>query len=403
MFFLFAAGISYIENQQQLLIERSLMLDLVAKKWVGSYNYSADPPVLPDNSMLDRSIFQKQQKRLEKNGMLQQFNDAFAEAISRGVFTPATKEELEYTGPIYYSSLVEAYKEDSATTPVRICVNSSLELKVLSINKIMLPGPNPCHKLFYHITRWRGYQCAVVADVAKFYNSVQAMPFDQQLKRVFYTPELGGKPQVYLTRTINFGEMTTGCYAIAALKMTARVFGSRSLEEVRDMHVMDMVRGTDVQAKQEAWRKDPVPVFDGGVLQLPQASVAAKIELDSYVDDEFTGNRNRPAAEADMVEADNILGNGGFRYKSKTYTGDDKPETKVLGVQLRVPLRANHVGKKKGKKLGPDLELLEAGQLLPQKITKRVVWRLILQEYDLIGLLGPILLKSKLLLRELCV
>ncbi|MCP3662851.1 MAG: hypothetical protein GY696_10195 [Gammaproteobacteria bacterium] len=58
-----------------------------------------------------------------------------------------------------------------------------------------------------------------------------------------------------------------------------------------------------------------------------------------------------------------------------------------------MPLRANHLGKKKGKKLGPDLELLEAGQLMSQKITKRVVWRLIL--------LGPILLKSKLLLREL--
>ncbi|MCP3662852.1 MAG: hypothetical protein GY696_10200 [Gammaproteobacteria bacterium] len=66
------------------------------------------------------------------------------------------------------------------------------------------------------------------------------------------------------------------------------------------------------------------------MLQLPQASVAAKIELDSYVDDQLTGNKARPEAVADMDKADNIIGNGGFRYKSKTYTGDDKPETKVL-------------------------------------------------------------------------
>ncbi|MCP3661685.1 MAG: hypothetical protein GY696_04190 [Gammaproteobacteria bacterium] len=71
----------------------------MAKKWVGSYNYSADPAVLPDNSMLARSIFQKQQKRLEKNGMLQQFNEVFEEAVSREVFTSATRKELEYTGP----------------------------------------------------------------------------------------------------------------------------------------------------------------------------------------------------------------------------------------------------------------------------------------------------------------
>ncbi len=123
--------------------------------------------------MLARSIFQKQQKRLNKCGMLQPFNEAFEEAVSRGVFTLATKEKLEYTGPNYYSSLVEAYKEDSATTPIKMCVNSRLELRGLSLNKIMLPGPNPCQKLFHHIKRWCSYQCAVVADV-------EATPFDQQ-------------------------------------------------------------------------------------------------------------------------------------------------------------------------------------------------------------------------------
>ncbi len=42
--------------------------------------------------------------------------------------------------------------------------------------------------------------------------------------------------------------------------------------------------------------------------------------------------------------------------------------TRVLGIlldpltdQLRMPLRANHLGKCKGKKMGPDLDLLEAG------------------------------------------
>ena len=81
------------------------------------------------------------------------------------------------------------------------------------------------------------------------------------------------------------------------------------------------------------------------MLKLPQASVAAKIELDSYVDDQLTGNKARPEAVADMDEADSIIRNGGFRYKSKTYTSNDKPETKVLGVlwdlptdQLRMPV-----------------------------------------------------------------
>ncbi|MCP3663529.1 MAG: hypothetical protein GY696_13735 [Gammaproteobacteria bacterium] len=114
--------------------------------------------------------------------------------------------------------------------------------------------------------------------------------------------------------------------------MTARMFGSRSLEEVHDMHVTDMVQGADVQAKQDAWRKDTAPVYEDCVLQLLQASVAAKIELDSFVDNQLIGNRSKPEAEVDRPEADNIIGNGGFRYKSKIYTCNYKPETRVLGI-----------------------------------------------------------------------
>ena len=60
-------------------------------------------------------------------------------------------------------------------------------------------------------------------------------------------------------------------------------------------------------------------MFEDGLLQLPQALVAAKIELDSYVDDQLTENKAK-------LE---VVGKGGFRYKSKTYTGSDKLGTKA--------------------------------------------------------------------------
>ncbi|MCP3666222.1 MAG: hypothetical protein GY696_27610 [Gammaproteobacteria bacterium] len=73
-------------------------------------------------------------------------------------------------------------------------------------------------------------------------------------------------------------------------------------------------------------------MFEYGMLQLPQASVAAKIELDSYVNDQLTGRKAKPEAVADMAEAVIIIGKGGFRYKSKTCIGGDKLGTKVLVV-----------------------------------------------------------------------
>jgi hypothetical protein len=69
------------------------------------------------------------EKRLNKQKSLQEFNEVFQETVERGVFREISPEEMkEREGPVNDISMVEAFKQGpQATTPIRICMNSSMK------------------------------------------------------------------------------------------------------------------------------------------------------------------------------------------------------------------------------------------------------------------------------------
>jgi hypothetical protein len=70
-----------------------------------------------------------QERRLAKQGRTEEFNEEFYKTVERGVFKEITREEMAaWGGPVNYISMVEAFKEGPhSTTPLRICMNSSLK------------------------------------------------------------------------------------------------------------------------------------------------------------------------------------------------------------------------------------------------------------------------------------
>lgn len=72
-------------------------------------------------------------------------------------------------------------------------------------------------------------------------------------------------------------------------------------------------------------------------------------------------------------------------------------EMRVLGIMwdpksdmLRNDLRANVHVKKKGLKTGPEINFDDVEACVPVFLSKRMVWRILLQDYDPVGLLSPI-------------
>ena len=276
----------------------------------------------------------------------------------------------QYDGPVNYISIVDAYKQGPhSTTPIRLCMNSSLKFAGNSLNDLLYKGPSALNDLYGVLLDFRRHQVGLVKDLSKFYQSVDASERDQHVRRVLW--RFGDEekdPDVYITTTVNFGDKPAGCVAQVALRETAKMYRAM----------------------------DP-------------AAAQAIIES-TYCDDTLCGSDDRSLAQALSDKMDGIVAQGGFKYKNLIMSGDpgDGEERKVLGTGwdtekdlLYVDCKINFCEKKKGLKTGPDIEPEKVEELAPNNITRRMVWRVALGQYDVLGLISPFLIRLKLIMRDL--
>lgn len=121
--------LTFKENAEYEAILDNLSYDPQDKKWTAAYPFAIDPQILQDNKFQAVACMKSQEKRLVKQKRMEEFNKVFQETVDRGVFKKLTSEEMEeWKGPVNYISMVEAFKQGpQATTPIRICMNSSMK------------------------------------------------------------------------------------------------------------------------------------------------------------------------------------------------------------------------------------------------------------------------------------
>ena len=365
-----ATHLSWQENAELRVIEEGLSLDPVDKKWTSSYPYKKDPAVLPDNYNQAVGIMKSLERRLTKNNRLEEFNEEFSKTVERGVFVEVDCNE-NYSGPVHYISLVDAYKEGPhSTTPLRICANSSLKSDGISLNDILCKGPPALNELWGVLIRFRSFKVAFTKDLSKFYQSIDTKERDKHLRRIVWRfGKEDENPKIFMTCTVNFGDKPAGCISQVALRNTAQLY-----KEI-----------------------DPV---------------AASMIIDAtYVDDTNGGADTREAAEKISQSMDDIVELGGFVYKKTVMSGDKLPSSddfKVLGVgwdteidSLYVSTKVNFGEKKKGLPTSPDADLEDLSKSTPDIITKRMVWRVVLAQYDALGLVSIFMVRLKLMMKFL--
>jgi len=364
--------LTWTEGQELMEIEKGLTLDTVEKKWTAAYPYKVDPSVLKDNYGQAYACLVKTEKRLIKSGQLDAFNAQFEDTVSRGVFRKLVEEEKKsYAGPVNYITIVEAFKSDPhATTPLRLCMNSSMKFAGYSLNDILMKGPSALNDLFSVSMGFRKFKVGFVKDLSKFYQSVAASERDQHLRRVIWRGgDAKDDPAVYVTTTVNFGDKPAGCVAQVAVRETADLY----------QHI------------------DPV--------------AAELIKNNTYCDDTLGGGDDKDGALMISNNMNNIVSMGGFKYKNTIMSGDvqeDGKPRKVLGLNwdtgadtLAIDVKVNLSGKKKGLRELPDVALDEVADMMPKEITKRVVWRIVLGQFDLLGLTSVFMIRLKLIMRDL--
>ena len=362
-----AHQLTYTEARELQEIEEGLSLDTTRRKWTARYPYYSDPCVLENNLSQAAACLHSLERRLVKHGQMDNFNAQFKDAVERGVFKEIRLPD-DYAGPVNYVTLTEAYKEgENVTTPLRICMNSSMRYRGVSLNDLMLKGPSSLNNIFSVLLNFWTYPVGVVKDIRKFYQSVDACERDKHLRRVLWRyGDTDASFKMFTTETINFGDRAAGCVAMTCVRQTA-----------------DLYQNVDPDA-------------------------AEKLKSDIYVDDVSSGADTRKEAERLSSNMEKIVGYGGFEFKTTTMSGDESESMKVLGTgwdpptdELFLEVKINTGKKMKGSKEVPNIEFDQVVQLFPQDLTKRIVWRIVLSQFDLLGLASIFFIRLKLLMREL--
>ncbi len=232
-----ADSLSFKENQEYQVILDGLMFDEKRGKWTASYPFCIPPSKLMDNFDQVYKYTLYQEKRLAKEGRTEEFNKQFYETVGRGMFREISRKEMkEWKGPVNYITMVEAFKEGPhSTTPLRICMNSSLRQPKpvsMALNDCLMKGPSALVDLFTVTLGIREHRYALTKDLSKFYQRVDADQLSQHLRRVMWRGgDTSTEMKVYITTTVNFGDKPAGCIPIAAARETAERFGAEFLRQ----------------------------------------------------------------------------------------------------------------------------------------------------------------------------
>lgn len=361
--------IGYFEN---------LVLNPLTEEWTTQYPYNCNPKVLKNNKAQAVAMTERTERRLEKKPLLKEkFHEQVQDLIERKVFAKITEEEQQsYKGPVYYVTMHEVYKPDSLSTPIRLVINSSLKYDGISLNDVLMKGPDTLNNLYGIQLKFRTFLYGLVCDMSKMYHSVHTTEKEKHLRRVLYRENPTDEFSTYGITRAMFGDKPAAAITAEAIKQTARIY----------QHI-------DEEASQ-------------------------KIQEDTYVDDTVTGADTMEEVERLKVKIAEILAKGGFKVKGFVASGEVVKEIiallgngeigRVLGVawdptldEFSIVVCINISKKVKGARAERDLKIEEIPRLIEIKITLRILLGVTHSCYDAYGLVSPITVQMKIELRVL--
>ena len=368
---------SFKEEQELQLIQSKMRYLADPGRWITGYPWVVPPESLPDNYVAAYSTLCRTERTLARDPAWQAtYQLQIEDHLARGVARKLTPEEIAaWDGPVFYLSHMALEQPKSESTPVRLVFNSSQKYRGVSLNSCLAKGPD-CYNctLLGMLIRFREYPTVLIGDIKKMYNTVWLEELEQHMHRFLWREcDSTRKPDIWCITRVNLGDKPSGTIAITAKNNTAHMFA----------HIC------------------------------PEA--AAILIYFCYTDDIIASiPENLAKAIFLSSKCEEILKKAEFTIKEWFFAGRDVPleyikkELKqILGLWYNLPrdciffpVKLNFSPKRRNVPTGPDLTRADLPQGVPLGLTRRIVLQQVMAVYDPLGLLAPLVLQAKLLLRD---
>lgn len=272
--------------------------------------------------------------------------------------------ESDCTGEGYYLPHHAILKQSSITTKLRVVFDASAKTSNnLSLNDTLLVGPTIQEDLYSLLIRFRTHAYVLTADIEKMYRQISIDPRDRLYQKILWREDSQQPIKTYTLNTVTYGTSAAPFLAIRTLHQLANDEGNRY-------------------------------------------PMAAKIlRNDFYVDDLLTGASSYDEAIAIRDQLITICLRGGFKLRqwasndvSLIKTLDDKTNATHLRLDLDDTVKA--LGIQWSPKLD-NISYVVKEPILSSRVTKRIILSQIATLFDPLGLLGPVIIRAKILMQTL--
>ncbi|XP_065361855.1 uncharacterized protein LOC135955432 [Calliphora vicina] len=256
-------------------------------------------------------------------------------------------------------------KADSSTTKLRVVFDGSAKTSTgVSLNDILMCGPNIQPNLFDILLRFRSFNIALTGDICKMYRCVKVLYPDNFLQCILWRNHVDDPIKVYKLDTVTYGTKSASFLAVRAMRQLA---------------------------------KDECHFFPLG----------SKIVLrDFYVDDMISGGDSMEEVNQILEETTQLLKKGNFKIR-KWCSNDPRILSKIKDEEKEKFLKfkdGTDVTKTLGLIWEPNSDIFLFSfvpSVSSNKITKRTVLSTIARCYDPLGLIGPAIVQTKIFLQHL--
>ncbi|XP_074032030.1 uncharacterized protein [Leptinotarsa decemlineata] len=285
----------------------------------------------------------------ESLGHMTKLNDEQVDSANTNIFY------LPHHGVIY---------ESSSTTKLRVVFDGSCKSSNrIALNDKLLVGPTIQEDLFSILIRFRKYRYVVTADIAKMYRQVLVNDEYRDFQRIVWRNDTTQPISHYRLNTVTYGTASAGYLAIRCLKQT----------------------GIDNQ--------DWFP------------HISQIIQSDFYVHDLLSGASTLEEAHEIKINLIKILDQYGFQLRKWMSNDIQLSEKPNHDVDDNYQVKDDSAKKTLGLWWHAKSDIFSYKTSVitfsEGKLTKRIILSTISKLFDPLGLLSPIVIRSKVMLQKL--
>ncbi|XP_076660598.1 uncharacterized protein LOC143363956 [Halictus rubicundus] len=334
-----------------------------------SGRYIVRLPFAPNKSNLGTSYeialkrFYNLEKRLIQNTALKQEYSRFIQEYRvLGHMTDISKNDCRKDG--YYLPHHPVFKQSSLTTKLRVVFDASaITSNELSLNDVLLVGPTIQDDLFSLLVRFRLHNYVLTADIEKMYRQVLVHQDDAAYQKILWRENINEQIKTFRLDTVTYGTASASFLAIRALQQLVqdegRPYPLASKSIVNDFYVDDLLTGASTYEEAVKLRDELIKLTSKAKFHLRQWASNETSLLKDLVD--------KSLKDTHEINSNSIVKTLGVLWNSSTDV-----------ITYSTNMNTSN-----------------------SRITKRTILSSTAQLFDPLGLLGPVIVKAKMIMQDL--